>query len=122
VIVCQAAAIILVSGLAGATLIRVAPGFSVDEQMLDPRLSAQSLGLQRERLEYRNPLLFYGRFLAGVWRGDAGTSVIYGQPVGRLIAERAPTTLRADNASLRSRGTRLRMEHGFAAGDCMRSA
>jgi peptide/nickel transport system permease protein len=99
--VARAAAIILISGLAGATLVRVAPGFGVNEHMLDARFSAQSLeSLQRENVEQRNPLLFYSRFLAGLWRGDVGTSVVYGQPVGQLIAERAPATIRSVVAGL----------------------
>jgi len=87
-------AILLISGLAGATLVRLAPGFGVDERALDPRLSAHSLqAIERQYARDRNPLEFYIRFLSGLLRGDAGQSVVFGEPVGGLIRERMPTTI-----------------------------
>jgi peptide/nickel transport system permease protein len=98
---CRAVAIVLISGLLGATIIRVAPGFGIDEQMLDPRLSPQSLEvLHRGNPEQRNLLVFYRRFLGDLLHGDAGRSVVYGQPVRGLIVERAPTTIRSVFAGL----------------------
>jgi peptide/nickel transport system permease protein len=87
---------LLISGLAGATLIRIAPGFGIDAEVLDPRLSRQSLeALGREHAGEQNPLAFYVRFLNGLLHGDAGRSVVFGQPVAALISERLPTTLRS---------------------------
>ena len=92
---------LLISGLAGASLIRLAPGFNTDERVLDSRFSAHSLeAIGREHSAERNPLAFYIRFLNGILRGDAGRSVVFAQPVGRLIAERAPRTFRAVMAGL----------------------
>jgi peptide/nickel transport system permease protein len=94
-------AILLISGLAGATLVRLAPGFGVDERALDPRMSAQSLqAIERQYARDGNPLAFYIRFLTGLIRGDAGQSVVFGEPVGRLIGERLPTTIHEVAAGL----------------------
>jgi peptide/nickel transport system permease protein len=93
-VLCRGLAILLISGLAGATLVRLAPGFGVDERALDPRMSAQSLqAIERQYARDGNPLAFYIRFLTGLIRGDAGQSVVFGEPVGRLIRERFPTTI-----------------------------
>jgi peptide/nickel transport system permease protein len=100
-IICRGVIILLVSGLAGATLVCLAPGFGVDEQALDPRLSAESLeALARKHAGERNPLNFYVHFLGRMLRGDAGRSAVFGQPVGRLIRERASTTLRSVSGGL----------------------
>jgi peptide/nickel transport system permease protein len=98
---CRGIAILLISGLAGATLVRLAPGFGVDERALDPRLSAHSLeAIEHERSAERNPLTFYIHFLVGMLRGDAGRSVVFAQPIGRLIDERAPRTFQTVMAGL----------------------
>jgi peptide/nickel transport system permease protein len=100
-IVCRAVVIVLISGLAGATLVRLAPGFGIDERALDPRLSAESrAAIAREHASERSPLGFYIAFLGGMLRGDAGRSVVFSQPVMQLVAERAPETLRSVAAGL----------------------
>ena len=94
-IISRALAIVLISGFAGATLVRVAPGFGIDERVLDPRLSAETIGaIEREHSAERNLLEFYPRFLMGLFRGDAGRSIVFGQPVAQLIRDRVPTTIR----------------------------
>jgi peptide/nickel transport system permease protein len=93
-IVCRAIGILFLSGLAGATLVRFAPGFGTEEQALDPRLSAQSReALERSHDAERNPFVFYLNFLKGLAHGDVGRSTVYGQPVGDLVRDRARTTL-----------------------------
>lgn len=88
-------ATVLLGGLLSATLVRLAPGSDVDEQQLDPRLNAESVRVLREtRLEQRNILVFYFRSLQRAVHGDLGTSLSLGQPVSRLLRERAPLTLR----------------------------
>jgi peptide/nickel transport system permease protein len=88
-------AILVISGLLGATMVRLAPGFGLDERIMDARLSRQSIeAIEREHDRERNPLTFYIRFLGGLLRGQSGRSVVFGQPVVQLIAERAPTTIR----------------------------
>jgi ABC-type dipeptide/oligopeptide/nickel transport system permease component len=93
-------AILILSGLVGATLVRLAPGFGTNEEALDPRLSAQSQKALQERNGPDNPLLFYEQFLGRLLRGDLGQSVIFSQSVGALVRERAPTTLQAVSGGL----------------------
>src|ERR1051325_8548491 len=58
-ILARAVVIILLSGLAGATLVRFAPGFGIDERVLDPRFSTQTLeSIQKQHAPERNPLAF----------------------------------------------------------------
>lgn len=93
--------ILLISGLAGATLARFAPGFGIDTRALDPRLSPRSQEtIRREHAAEQNPVTFYLHFLRGVLRGDVGRSVVFAQPVGPLIRERAPQTFRTVMAGL----------------------
>jgi len=88
-------ATVLLGGLLSATLVRLAPGFDVDERQLDPRLNTESVRALREtRLEQRNILRFYFASLQRAAHGDLGTSLSLGQPVSRLLRERAPLTLR----------------------------
>jgi peptide/nickel transport system permease protein len=86
---------VLLGGLLSATLVRLAPGFDVDEQQLDPRLNAESVRVLREtRLEQRSIFRFYFHSLERAVHGDLGTSLSLGQPVSHLLRERAPLTLR----------------------------
>jgi len=88
-------ATVLLGGLLSATLVRLAPGFDVDEQQLDPRFNTDSVRVLREtRLEQRNILRFYFHSLQRAVHGDLGTSLSLGQPVSHLLRERAPLTLR----------------------------
>lgn len=85
----------LLGGLLSATLVRLAPGFDTDEAQLDPRLSSESIqALRQQRLEQSNILRFYFHSLQSTLKGDLGTSISLGQPVSRLLRERAPLTLR----------------------------
>jgi len=85
----------LLGGLLAATLVRLAPGFDTDESQLDPHLNSASLqALRQARLEQNNVLHFYFHSLERAARGDLGTSISLGQPVGALLRERAPLTLR----------------------------
>jgi peptide/nickel transport system permease protein len=89
------AATALLGGFLSATLVRLAPGFDVDEQQLDPRLNSQSIRALREtRLEQHNIFRFYWHSLQRAAHGDLGTSISLGQPVSRLLRERSPLTLR----------------------------
>jgi len=88
-------ATVLLGGLLSAVLVRLAPGFDVDEQQLDPRLSSASiLALRAARDGERNVFRFYWHSLYRAAHGDLGNSISLGQPVSRLIRERAPLTLR----------------------------
>lgn len=88
-------ATVLLGGFLAATLVRLAPGFDVDEEQLDPHLSAESVrALRQARLEQHNILAFYFYSLQRATHGDLGTSISLGQPVTQLLRDRAPLTLR----------------------------
>ena len=88
-------ATLLVGGFLSATLVRLAPGFDVDEQQLDPHLNSESIqALRQRRLEQHNIFRFYVHSLQRAVHGDLGTSISLGQPVSALLRERAPLTLR----------------------------
>ena len=88
-------ATVLLGGLLAATLVRFAPGFDVDEEQLDPRLNAASVqALREKRMQERSVVRFYLSSMRRALHGDLGTSISLGQPVTRLLRERAPLTLR----------------------------
>src|SRR5271166_4649169 len=88
-------AIVLLGGLLSATLVRLAPGFDVDEEQLDPHLSAESVRALREtRGQERNVFSFWLHSMRRAVKGDLGTSISLGQPVTKLLRERAPLTVR----------------------------
>jgi peptide/nickel transport system permease protein len=88
-------ATVLLGGLLAATLMRLAPGFDVDEEQLDPHLNAESVqALRQKRLQQHNILQFYFQSLECAAHGDLGTSLSLGQPVSTLLRQRAPLTLR----------------------------
>jgi len=85
----------LLGGFLSATLVRLAPGFDTDEAQLDPHLNSASLqALRQSRAEQNNILRFYIHSLQKAVRGDLGTSISLGQPVGTLLRERVPLSLR----------------------------
>jgi peptide/nickel transport system permease protein len=85
----------LLGGLLAAALVRLAPGFDVDEQQLDPHLNSESVqALRQVRLDQHNIFRFYFRWLQRAVHGDLGTSLSLQQPVSALLRERAPLTLR----------------------------
>ena len=94
-VICRSIAILLISGFLGAGLMRLAPGFGSSEQELNPQFSATTLEALRREHRVPNLFVFYVHYLTGLLHGDAGYSLTFSQPVGRLIAERAPATLRA---------------------------
>ena len=85
---------VLLGGLLGATLVRLGPGFGVDERELDSRLSAESQqAIRADRARDNNIVWFYVRYLAGLPRGDFGFSRSLNRPVSELLKERLPLTL-----------------------------
>ena len=84
----------LLGGLLGATLVRLGPGFGVDERELDNRLSAESQqSIRTENARDNNIALFYLRYLSGIAHGDFGFSRTLNRPVSELLKERAAVTL-----------------------------
>jgi len=90
------AALTLLGGLVAAALVRLAPGYGVDERELDPRLNRASLEAVRKARQLDSGLLsYYGGYLSKAMRGDLGTSQWLGRPVFPLIRERLPVTVRS---------------------------
>jgi len=88
-------ATVLLGGLLSAMLVRLAPGFDVDESQLDPRLNAESVrALRDSRRAQRNVFTFYFHSLQAAGHGDLGTSISLGRPIRSLLHERSPLTLR----------------------------
>jgi peptide/nickel transport system permease protein len=95
--VARAATTLLLAGVLGGFLVTFSPGSDIDDRELDPRRSQESVeAIRRERLAGRSPF----RFLAALLQGDAGSSIVFGQPVAELIRERLPVTVRTVAAGL----------------------
>lgn len=92
---------LLLAALLAGTLARFAPGYDIGEDQLDPRLSEESRArLRAARSNEGNLLVFYPRFLLGLFQGDWGESRSLHRPVRELIAERAALTSEALAAGL----------------------
>jgi peptide/nickel transport system permease protein len=88
--------VVLLGGFLGATLVRFAPGFGIDEEELDARLSSQSIqALRQNDAEGRNLPKFYFHYLDRLLHGDLGTSRTLQIPVSQLLAERFPETAKS---------------------------
>src|SRR5438132_13367815 len=88
--------ILLLGGFLGATLVRLAPGFGVDEEELDNRLSQQSIeAIRQAHSDERNLGKFYFHYWSRILHGDLGTSRTLRQPIRQLLAERFPETLKS---------------------------
>jgi peptide/nickel transport system permease protein len=86
----------LLGGLAGATLVRFAPGFGVDERELDMRLNASSVeALRQTNGQHENLLAFYAHYLGRILHGDLGYSSALQRPISELLPERLPDTLKS---------------------------
>ena len=86
----------LLGGLLGATLVRFAPGYGVDERELDPRLSQASIEAIRSENQLKSGLFVYYRsYLSRAVQGDFGTSQWLDRPVSSLLRERFPVTARS---------------------------
>jgi len=93
--------VVLLGGFLGATLVRFAPGFGIDEEELDIRLSDQSIrALRQMDAPKSNVVVFYLSYLRKMIGGDLGTSRTLERPVSRLLAERFPETLKSVGSGL----------------------
>jgi peptide/nickel transport system permease protein len=92
---------VFIGGFLGATLVRLAPGFGVDEEQLDGRLNARSIqALRDNRAHDANLLVFYSGYLKRLLHGDLGESRTLQRPVSELVAERLPETLKSVSLGL----------------------
>jgi peptide/nickel transport system permease protein len=86
----------LLGGLLGATLVRMAPGFGVQESDLNAQLSAETRqALHQQDLAERNVVSYYWHYLAGLAHGDLGYSRSMDRPVSVLLRDRLPETLQS---------------------------
>jgi peptide/nickel transport system permease protein len=85
---------LLAGSLLTAVLVRVSPGFDVDERELDPRLSETSrMAIRQERAANGNILALFGNRLSRtVLHGDLGNSPSLNRPISQLFRERLPVT------------------------------
>lgn len=87
---------ILLAAFLAAALVRLSPGFGMDERRLDARLSDSSIrAIDSENAGNANLAHYFGNYLAGLCRGELGESLSFNQPVRELIAERMGLTLRS---------------------------
>ncbi|PWU01182.1 MAG: hypothetical protein C5B51_23480 [Terriglobia bacterium] len=95
------AAVLLAGGILGGALVRMAPGFGIDERVLDARLTNNSVAeLSKVPAEGSNLAIYYWHYLGGLLRGDLGNSISLGRPVRALLAERLGVSLRSLAAGL----------------------
>lgn len=84
---------IVLGGLAGATLVRFAPGFDSDAGQLDAVRSAESIeALRAGHAGERDVLSYYGSYLRNMAHGDFGESHTFCRPVLELLSERVGVT------------------------------
>jgi len=84
---------VLVGGFLTAALVRLSPGFGVDEHELDPTRDVAAIRAQEAaRPEEGNLLVYAVRYTAAMFRGDFGVSRNWNRPVAGLIRERWPVT------------------------------
>ncbi|MGA3039707.1 MAG: ABC transporter permease [Bryobacteraceae bacterium] len=84
---------VLIGGFLAAALVRLSPGFGVDQHSLDPTRDVAALrALQAARPEQENFLAYSARHTAAMFRGDLGLSRNWNRPVAGLLRERWPVT------------------------------
>ena len=75
-------------------LMRIAPGDPLGRLASDRPVTPAEIAALRARYGLDRPLVEqFVTYVRGAVRGDFGTSIEYGRPVGALIAERLPATL-----------------------------
>ena len=85
--------LLALGSLLGAVLVRMAPGFGVNQEDLDSRLSREShAALDQKPPEDASLMRFYVHYCGRLLRGDLGTSAALDEPVRQLLAERIPET------------------------------
>lgn len=93
--------VLALSGLLAATLVRMAPGFGMDERLLDTRLTdASRRAIEQQGREQNDVPRYYIRYCQRLAQGDLGQSVSLGRPVRELLAERLAVSVRSAAAGL----------------------
>lgn len=84
----------LLGGLLGATLVRLAPGFGIQESDLNAQLSTEARrALHQDDAGERNVISYYGHYLGSLIHGDLGYSRSMERPVSELFRDRLPETV-----------------------------
>ncbi|MGD0362425.1 MAG: ABC transporter permease [Bryobacteraceae bacterium] len=84
---------VVIGGFLTAALVRLSPGFGVDEHELDPARDVAALRAQEAlRPEHDNFFAYSVRHTAAMLRGDLGFSRNWNRPVAGLLRERWPVT------------------------------
>lgn len=78
------------AGLGGALLVRLAPGFGIDQDQWGSRFQS---GATTQTVPQESIWSYYHGYLRGLWRGDLGQSESLRRPVRELLAERLPFTV-----------------------------
>lgn len=87
---------VLLGGLLGAFLVRLAPGFGVQDSDLSTQLSAESRrALHAQDAAEQHVLTYYAHYLVGMLHGDLGYSRSMDRPVSELLRDRVPETLKS---------------------------
>lgn len=93
--------LVLVTGFIASMLVRLSPGFGVDERELDSTLSSASI--ERIRAEHAKDaglVRGYVHYLAGIAHGDWGESQSLNRPVKELVRDRVSLTARTVGVGL----------------------
>jgi peptide/nickel transport system permease protein len=95
------AVVLLLGGIVAATLVRIAPGFGIDEEELDTRLNSVSQQALRAANNRPQSLThFYADYCKRMLHGDLGVSSALNEPVSQLLAERIPETAKSIGVGL----------------------
>ncbi len=90
----QVAGTAVAGGLLCAAMVRLSPGFGMDERQLDPRLSGErQQAIRRSQQDGTDALHFYFTYLKRSLHGDLGVSQSLNRPIAEIVAERAPATI-----------------------------
>ncbi len=85
--------LLLAVALGSFLLVRLAPGDFLTEMSLNPQVSAETLARLREQYALDQPWYAqFGKWLAGIVRGDFGYSFAYSCPASGLVYERLLNT------------------------------
>jgi peptide/nickel transport system permease protein len=88
------ALVVFIGGFAAAALVRYSPGFDIDENSWNPKISAATLEAMHAQREHESRLpIFYLHYLRAAAHGDFGESDSFRQPVAELLRRRAPVTV-----------------------------
>jgi peptide/nickel transport system permease protein len=87
--------VVAAGGFAAAALVRYSPGFDVDENSWNAKISPSTLAAMHANRERQNSLpQFYAHYLMAALHGDLGQSDSLRVPVTELLRDRAPVSAR----------------------------